>query len=114
MKPSRGEVWMIDPDFVVGNEMARVRPALVVSDDRLNHSGAALSFVVPVTAKIRGVITQLALAPPEGGLQVESALMCEQLRSLSHSRFRRRMGRVEPGTLGRVESILARLLCLSR
>lgn len=98
---------MVDPDFVQGNEQS---PALVVSDDLLNHSGARLSLVVPATSKLRGVASHVRVAANEGGLESESDLLCEQLRSLSHQRFRRRLGRIEPATLRAVESVLARLL----
>ncbi|MCE7869539.1 hypothetical protein DYH09_04075 [bacterium CPR1] len=43
-KPSRGEVWMVDPDFAHGIEQSGERPALVISDDRLNHGSARLSI----------------------------------------------------------------------
>jgi len=103
---------MVDPDFVLGNEQSGWRPALVVSDDGLNHSEARLSMVVPATSRLRGLASHIRVSAGEGGLDSQSELLCEQLRSLSHHRFRRWLGRVEPTTLSAVELVLARLLDL--
>lgn len=103
---------MVEPDFVEGNEQSGWRPALVVSDDRFNQGTAGLSIVVPATSMTRQIATHVRVAPPEGGLQRPSDLMCEQVRALTHLRFHRRLGRVHDSTLGQVESVLRRLLGL--
>ena len=51
--PSRGEVWRVDLEPVRGHEQGRLRPALVVSNDILNHGPAELVTVVPITARGR-------------------------------------------------------------
>ncbi len=103
---------MVDPDFVQGNEQSGWRPALVVSDDRMNHGPGGLSLVVPITSTMRRLASHVVLTPPEGGLTRESDLMCEQLRALSLARFRRRLGRIEPANMNLVEDVLVRLLGL--
>ena len=103
---------MVDPDFVFGHEQKNDRPALVVSHDGLNQSAARLSIVIPFTSTPRNIATHVPVEPGLSGLRTPSVLMCEQVRALSHSRFRRRLGRVEIGVMERVDDILRRLLVL--
>ena len=104
---------MVDPDFVFGQEQKNDRPALVVSHDGLNQSAARLCIVVPFTSTQRNISTHVNVAPGQSGLRNSSVLMCEQVRALSHSRFRRRLGQVEVEVMQQVEDILRRLLVLS-
>ncbi len=46
-KPRRGEIWLVDFDPTVGSEIAKRRPAVVVSDDTIGK--LPLRIVVPVT-----------------------------------------------------------------
>ncbi|MHB8577176.1 MAG: type II toxin-antitoxin system PemK/MazF family toxin [Dehalococcoidia bacterium] len=52
---------------------------------------------------------QLQIAPPSGGLLHESTILCEQIRSISHDRFIRRLGMVPTATLEGVVWRLRRL-----
>jgi len=42
--PARGEVWMTDLGIGRGREQSGTRPALIVSVDRFNRSGAELTI----------------------------------------------------------------------
>ena len=90
--PSRGDVWLVELDPTRGHEQAGRRPAAVISDDPLNHGPAELSIVVPITTRSRPVPFHVPIAPPQGGLTRPSFAKCEDVRSLSHGRFLRRLG----------------------
>src|SRR5512139_2544704 len=50
--PRRGEIWLVNLDPVVGREMAKARPAVVVSPDELN-AHLATCVVCPLTSTLR-------------------------------------------------------------
>ncbi|MHB8576703.1 MAG: type II toxin-antitoxin system PemK/MazF family toxin [Dehalococcoidia bacterium] len=52
------------------------------------------------------------LTPPEGGLRVPSALLCDQVRALSRQRLIERWGRLSPATVREVEMRVRTLLRL--
>ncbi len=99
----RGEIWLANFDPTMGREQAGLRPCLVVSDDRFNQSRAELVIVVPLTSKSKGVPSHVAITPPEGGLLVNSYAKCEDIRSISTARLRRRLGQVKAETMVEVE-----------
>lgn len=111
-QPSRGEIWRVDLDPVRGHEQGRVRPALVVSNNILNHGPSGLVTIVPITTKSRPIRSFLRIDPPEGGLQKPSYVICDQVRTISTERFSRRFGTVNAATLREVEGRLRFLLSL--
>ena len=88
MAARRGEIWRISLDPVAGHEQAGDRPALVISDDRINASAAGLVIVVPLTRTDRTIPSHVEINPPEGGVRERSFAMCEQVRAVSVERLR--------------------------
>jgi len=111
-EPSRGEIWLVDLNPVCGHEQAGRRPALVVSVDGFNHGPAGLVIVIPITTKDMGIPLHVGVFPPEGGLNEQSFIKCEDVRSVAKERLVRCLGRVEEGTLAEVEDRLRILLGL--
>jgi mRNA interferase MazF len=110
--PIRGEVWLAQLDPVRGHEQAGTRPILIISDDLFNQGPAGLVIAVPITSRLRPIPFHVRMMPPQGGLTVESAALCEAVRSISKERLLRRLGVVSVGTLELVEDRLRILLRL--
>jgi mRNA interferase MazF len=111
-EPSRGEVWDLNFDPTIGHEQAGARPALILSADLFNAGPAELVVAVPITRTGRKVRWHVAVKPPQGGLVAESFIQCENIRSVSKRRLKRRRGRVSEETLQQVEDRLRILLGL--
>jgi len=93
--PKQGEVWLFDPDPVKGTEIGKkIRPALILSCNLMNDGPSGLVIIVPITSKNRGIATHIQIKPPDGGLSVESYIMCEQIRAISKERLVKKLGRV--------------------
>lgn len=111
MKPSRGEVWLVNLNPVKGHEQAG-RPALVISVDIFNQGPAELTIVLPITAQDKHIPLHVPLEPPEGGLQKTSYVKCEDIRSISTERLVARLGTVTPAKLTLIEDRIRILLGL--
>jgi mRNA interferase MazF len=110
--PARGDVWLAELDPTRGREQAGRRPVLVVSADVYNQGPSGLVVVVPITSTVRGIPLHAHLVPPEGGLRVDSAILCDQVRTIAKERLRRRWGAVTPTTMQAVEARLRTVLAL--
>lgn len=106
----RGEIWTVQLNPTIGREQAGIRPALILSVDEFNASRAELVVVLPITSKPRVLPSRVRVMPPEGGLARESWIICEQPRTVSTSRLRKRLGVLRPSTLGSVDVIVCLLL----
>ena len=54
----------------------------------MNLAPYRLSFVVPLSTKIKRLPGHLFIAAAVSGLRADSEILCEHLRSISHQRFR--------------------------
>jgi mRNA interferase MazF len=107
----RGEVWLADLDPVVGSEIGKARPVVVVSTDSLNAVVTArrsgVVTVVPVTSNVTKVSPfQVYLPGGSAGLRKESKALAEQVRCLAVQRVRHRLGRLDAEQLRRLDVAL--------
>lgn len=89
-----GEIWLVDFSPRIGQEVDKVRPAVIVNH---NSVGALeLKIVVPVTDPGRSIRDwHFALIPTkQNGLSKECVADCFQIKSISHERFVRLIGRL--------------------
>ena len=93
----RWDLVLVDFGDSTGNEQAGVRPALVLSNDGFNRH-LPLATVLPLTkreGKRRPVFSfELLLPAGAAGNEVESIVMPHQIRTVSHDRMLRRIGRL--------------------
>jgi mRNA interferase MazF len=88
--PRQGDVWWCALDPVIGSEIAKTRPVLIVSIDQMNVQRARRSIVVPLTSTQRpaGVPIELKV---KGSKRVSYA-EAYQVRTVSHDRLTSRLG----------------------
>lgn len=91
-----GEIWMIDLNPTRGDEIQKIRPAVIVNDDLVGT--LALKIIVPITdwKEHYAKVDWMARLEPneENGLSKTSAADAFQIRSISQIRFVRRLGKV--------------------
>lgn len=96
----RGDVVLVDLDPVRGYEVAKTRPAVVVSNDGANRRavqlGRGVVTVVPVTSNTDRIFPFQVLLEDVPGLRVASKAQAEQVRSVSVERIGRVLGTLPP------------------
>ena len=83
---------------------------MILSVDAFNTGPADLVVAVPITKTIRNIPTHVVIHAPEGGVKVDSAILCEAVRSVSKERLSGKWGRVSSQTLAEVEDRVRILL----
>ena len=107
----RGEIRLVDLDPVRGSEAAKLRPAIVVSNDAANLAAARLGrgvvTVVPITSSIARIYPfQVLLSAAETGLRTDSKAQAEQVRAVSVERIGPRVGSAPPATMAKLDDAL--------
>src|SRR5450432_3864987 len=88
--PIRGEIWLADLGTGHGHEQIGPRPVLIVSDNAFNAGLAGMIMIAPLTSKIaksKNIPAHIQVNPPEAGLKTPSAILCDQLRTISKDRL---------------------------
>jgi mRNA interferase MazF len=86
--PRLGEIFDVSLDPVVGSEIGKRRPALVVSND-VNNQYAQTVTVVPLTGQPSDRNYPFEVLIPRGvaGLTSDSRAKCNQVRTIDKSRL---------------------------
>jgi mRNA interferase MazF len=89
-----------------GHEQAGDRPALIVSNDELNNSRSERVTVIPITSTIKGLPMHVAIAGGTAGLDRSGVVLCDQVRTVSTNRLRRKVGTLPAKLMLEVEDRL--------
>ncbi|MCF2151002.1 type II toxin-antitoxin system PemK/MazF family toxin [Desmonostoc muscorum LEGE 12446] len=83
----RGEIYYANLSLVVGSEMDKRRPVLIVSNDA-NNSAASTVTILPITSNVSRVYPfEVLLNPEESGLSKPSKVQAQQVRTISKQRI---------------------------
>lgn len=111
----RGEIWIINLDPTIGDEIQKTRPAVIVNNDSLGILD--LRIIAPVTGWDNRFCNKswfVKLKPDKtNGLDKDSAVDVFQIRSVSTKRFLRKTGEVSPLELEEIENKLIAILDLN-
>lgn len=112
--PEQGDIWLFDPDPAKGNEIKKMRPALIISCNELNEGASGLVIIIPITSKDKQIFSHIRIDPPEGGLSAPSFAVCEQIRSVSKERLIKKLGKIKDrATLQAIHSWITDLIWLA-
>lgn len=111
MEVVRGDIFIADLDPVVGSEQGGVRPVLIVQNDRGNRFSPTV-ICAAMTSRLgkNDLPTHVWIAAQESGLDRDSLVLCEQIRTLEKRRLRVKAGHIEGLSLARVNRALAAAL----
>jgi len=112
-RPRRGEVYLVAFDPTLGAEIRKTRPALIIQNDIANRA-SPITIVAALTTKFDQELypTEVLIRAPEGGLDADSVVLLNQIRSVDRRRLAQRLGRLTPQTMRLVDRALLRSLGL--
>jgi mRNA interferase MazF len=95
MKPIKFHVYKADLNPRFGTEPGKIRPVIVVQTNLLNDNHPS-TIVCPITTKIQpGVdVLRIHLKKGEAGLEHDSDIIVDQIRSIDNRRFLDHLGAI--------------------
>lgn len=105
--PRRGEVYLVNFDPTVGVEIRKTRPAVILQNDTGNRV-SDITIVAAITSRRGRPLTpvRVAVQAPEGGLEIDSLVLLNQIRSVDKQRLVKRLGGLSPVTMRAVDRAL--------
>lgn len=104
--PEKGSIYLVSLEPVVGREIGKTRPALIISNDRNNEFSDTVTLI-PITT-YRDIIYPFEVFLPqgEGGLKVISKIKCNQIRTVDKERLRKYLGKISHEKIQETEKAL--------
>ena len=104
MVVARFEVYLVNLDPVIGSEIRKTRPCVIVSPDEMNAHIATV-IVAPMTTKGRPYPTRI----PCRFRRKQAQVVLDQIRTVDKSRLVKRLGALDEATRGAVLSTLGEM-----
>lgn len=109
LHPQRGDIYWVRLDPVIGTEIAKTRPAVIISNDVGNEVSDRV-IVAPVTSK-RRVIFPFEVALDLDGK--EGKILLDQIRSIDKVRLAKKIGSCDQEIIDQIDEALKLVLSLS-
>ena len=108
MNIKRGEIYYADLSPVVGSEQGGMRPVLIVQNDVGNKFSPTVIAAAITSQKEKSKLpTHIELEPRRCGLQKDSIVLLEQIRTIDKKRLKEKMGSLEENDMTKVDKALS-------
>ena len=107
MKVRRGDIYFVDLSPVVGSEQGGTRPVIVIQNN-IGNDYSPTVIVAAITSQIgkTRLPTHVDLPGALLGLQSDSVVLLEQLRTIDKRRLRRRLTHLGREWMARIDQAL--------
>ena len=104
----RGDIFYADLSPVVGSEQGGMRPVLIVQNDVGNrYSPTVIAAAITSQINKAKMPTHIELAAKEYGLNKDSVILLEQIRTIDKRRLREKIGRIDDRLMDSVNDALS-------
>lgn len=110
----RGEIYYADLSPVVGSEQGGIRPVLIVQNN-IGNKFSPTVIIVPITSRMNKakLPTHIEVKAKQFGLEKDSVMLLEQIRTVDKLRLREYLGIVDEKTMQNVDRVLKVSLALT-
>ncbi|MBQ7547265.1 MAG: type II toxin-antitoxin system PemK/MazF family toxin [Clostridia bacterium] len=108
MTVRRGDIFYADLSPVVGSEQGGIRPVLIVQNDTGNKFSPTVIAAAITSRRFKANLpTHIRIGATDSGLQRDSIILLEQVRTLDKRRLKERMGALDAEDMLRVDRALS-------
>lgn len=108
MNVKRGEIYYADLSPVIGSEQGGMRPVLIVQNDVGNKYSPTVIAAAITSQKYKTQLpTHISVNANNCGLQKDSVVLLEQVRTLDKKRLKERMGNLPQTEMNKIDKALS-------
>ncbi len=104
----RGDIYYADLSPVIGSEQGGIRPVLIIQND-IGNKYSPTVIAAAITSRINKakMPTHIELCAKEYGLNKDSVILLEQIRTIDKKRLREKIGCLDDELMGNVNEALS-------
>lgn len=108
MSVKRGDIYYADLSPVVGSEQGGLRPVLIIQNDIGNrYSPTVIAAAITSRMGKTKLPTHIDVYADRAGLQKDSIILLEQIRTLDKRRLKEKMGHLDEEAMRAVDNAIA-------
>jgi len=101
----RGDIWLVNFNPAQGSEQRGIRPALIVQND-VGNEVSPVTIVTAISSVTKTYPINVEIKPSESGLEKDSVVKLNQIRTIDKKRLIKRLGRLDSSKMKAVNSAL--------
>ena len=107
MNIRRGDIYYADLSPVVGSEQGGIRPVLILQNDVGNrYSPTVIAAAITSRMSKTKLPTHIDIYAERAGLQKDSVILLEQMRTIDKQRLGEKMGHLDNETMSEVNNAI--------
>ena len=99
------QIFLINLNPTIGNEIKKTRPCLVISPNEMNKYIATV-IIAPMTTKSRDYPSRVPVTFQER----QAWIVLDQIRTVDKRRLIKRIGKIDARAIARVKTVLSEML----
>jgi len=104
----RGDIFYADLSPVIGSEQGGIRPVLIIQNDIGNkYSPTVIAAAITSQINKAKLPTHIEISAKEYGLQRDSVILLEQIRTIDKRRLREKIAHLDDELMDKVNDALA-------
>lgn len=107
----RGEVWITDLRPTIGWEVAKKRPAIIISIDQINDISPVV-VIIPLSSRVPKILgpERILIPSQRANLKKDSVVLTTQIRAIDKKRLIKKIGYISGDLLKEIEGSLKLVL----
>lgn len=107
MKLQRGEIFLANLEPIIGSEQGGIRPVLIIQNE-ISNKYSPVTIIAAITSRNfeKDYPTNVFISKKESGLEKDSTIMLNQLRTIDKNRIIKKMGSLDNFNMKRVDLAL--------
>jgi mRNA interferase MazF len=103
----KGDVFLVNLEPVRGREQGGIRPVLIIQND-VSNKHSPVTIIAAITSRIysKEFPTNISVPKKDSGLNKDSTIMLNQLRTIDNSRIIKKIGSLNSYLMNRVDMAL--------
>jgi len=98
---SRFDIFLVSLDPVIGHEVRKTRPCVIISPDEMNHHIGTV-IIAPMTTKRRDYPTRIPLTFK----RKKGQIVLDQIRTIDKTRLVKRLGKLDKNVSAQLLEVL--------
>ena len=108
MNIRRGDIYYADLSPVVGSEQGGIRPVLIVQNNVGNRfSPTVIAAAITSQQSKANLPTHIPLHADSSGLEKDSVVLLEQVRTIDKKRLKEKMGTVDENSMNEINNAIS-------
>ncbi len=110
----RGDIFLANLEPTRGSEQGGIRPVLIIQND-ISNKHSPVTIIAAITSKIfqKEYSTNLFISKNESGLDKDSTIMLNQIRTIDNSRLIKKIGLLDNFNINKVDLAIKISLALN-